>query len=266
MTRISKDRTSTAEYRMIGAVGAVTTLNNTGEPKNHKSRGNQLRMIYFAIAVLSLIVSANSCKTLSHETLSPKMKNERLLPPLTPEFDVMSFGTIFPLTQTTGSVYVGYYGSGNINASTSANPALNDLSIIFDRDVGNNICESIMGVTKGTIKCRAITGKHKMSLGWILASVCTAFIPNFFGMPLSFYDTELQIEVSILDKSNNIIGRYTSDMYKEKTYAAMYWGYPPGGFSPIAQQRNARSTFTACMTDIKRQIAKDYDRLMEALK
>ena len=91
------------------------------------------------------------------------MKNERLLSSLTPEFDVMSFGTIFPLTQIRGSAYVEYYGYGTISASTSANPALNDLSIIFDRDV-----------------------------------------------------------------SNNIIGRYTSSMYKERTYSAMYWGYPSG--------------------------------------
>ena len=40
MLKISKNRTGTADYRMTGAVGAETTLNNTGELKILKSRGN----------------------------------------------------------------------------------------------------------------------------------------------------------------------------------------------------------------------------------
>ena len=41
MTKVSKHNASTADYRMTGAVGAGTTLNNTGELKILKSMGKQ---------------------------------------------------------------------------------------------------------------------------------------------------------------------------------------------------------------------------------
>jgi len=59
MIEVSKNRRGTADYRMIGAVGAETTLNNTGELKILKSKRN-----LFAIFILTTF-ALSSCTTLT---------------------------------------------------------------------------------------------------------------------------------------------------------------------------------------------------------
>ncbi len=160
------------------------------------------------------------------------------------------------------------YGYGATYSSTTANPAFNDIKTIFERDLEN--ISQISGAPKGSIRCRAIDGKskdgkHRMSVeafSLAVASGLTLCTANLVGMPISCSKSKLQIEVTILDSNNNVIGRYISDFHKSKSYVAMYWGYSLSQ----APRKDARYVFTACMEDIKYQIEKDYTRLTEALK
>jgi len=241
---------------------------NGASLKSHTSRGK----IFVILVVVAF--GFNSCKTLDMSTLSPKMKNENLLPPLNPVLDVESFGSVFGLTKTTGHGSVsgasaniggGYaigMGSISMKSTTYSNPVLNDIDVLFNRDV-ENIC-NLSGTPKGSIKCRLIVGEEKMSggIGWGLLSSVTLCIPNLLGMPIRSPKCNLQIEVTVFDNNDSVVGRYTSNFRKQKTYIALYWGYSYND----SMRRNARLIFTDCMEDIKRQIGKDYTRLMDALK
>ena len=223
------------------------------------------------LAFILFTITVNSCKSLYLSTLEPRGRNEKLLPPLTPILDDRSFASIFGEGRTSGtgggvsyrSPYLGNISTtvGGWSAITYPNPRINEINVIFQRDL-ENICE-IYGTSKGNIKCSAIVGRNKEGgIGLALLSGFLLCVPNLFGMPIGAWKSELQIEISIYDVSNNLVGRYTSDFHKQKTYSALYWGYKYGD----AEAKNVRAIFTECMADIKRQIQKDYQRLSDALK
>jgi hypothetical protein len=81
------------------------------------------------------------------------------------------------------------------------------------------------------------------------------------GVPFDYATTDLQIEVTILNDKNAVVGKYVSDYHEQTSFYAMYWGY---SFAD-GPKRNARLVFAECMKDIKQQIANDYDRLNAAL-
>ena len=278
MYKVIHDREAAAR-KGCRAVEAETTSKTRAIPKSHTSRGNKLnfhkmKRFFVIIGIISLVIVVNGCKSLSLSTLEPKMKNKYLLPSLSPILDVESFGSVFGLIKTTGYGSVGGvsktmgrgygigYGSISMKSTTYSNPILNDIDVIFNRDV-ENICH-LSGTPKGSIKCRLIVGKEKIygGAGWAVLSGFTLCIPNLFGMPIMSPKCNLQIEVTIFDNNNSVVGRYTSDFRKQKTYVALYWGYSYNN----SMKRNARLIFTGCMEDIKRQIEKDYTRLIEALK
>ncbi len=218
-------------------------------------------LIFAAIAAFAL--GATGCATLNNAELSPKMKNARLLPTLKPVMDETSFGSALGLTETVGGGSVGAGGTVFIGATTYANPALNDIDIIFRRDVGENICAGLLGKAKGTIRCRAVLGGSKAGgYGWMVASCLTLAVPTFVGMPIGNRKGELQVEVTVYDADDNLVGQYTSEIHNSVEYIAFYWGY----LLENAKRKTARDNFTACMEDIKRQIAADYDRLNAALQ
>ena len=198
-------------------------------------------------------------------TLQPKMKNDKLLPVLIPAIDANSFASIFGSTRTTGSGQTNYYGGQttyqNWSSTTYTNPRINEINTIFERDVLGNISASY-GTTKGRIVCKAVIGYNSENLGWLVPNILLACVPAIFGAPMSSWKTQLQIEVMIYDVNNNVVGRYTSGLYQQKTYVAAYWGYHRGNSEP----RSVRLVFTKCMEDIKRQIQRDYNRLNTALQ
>ena len=225
--------------------------------------GNKLRnmkQLSFVVGVVVLMLNISGCRTLGPETLIPKVKNEKLLPSLTPVFDYESFYTVFPMSTMVGVVSSG----GVMSGSTSKNPVLEGFNTIFQRDVRGNVCKfdpnELDEKTNGKMRCSLVEASGKVRIWWAIPSGLTIFVANLFGMPLMSESHKLQIEVNIYDRNDKRVGRYTSDLHKDKAYTALYYGYN----NPT--QKCNRLIFTQCMEDIKQQIAKDYDRLNEALK
>jgi hypothetical protein len=214
--------------------------------------------------LLAFSLGLSSCRSLDPSTLNPKGQLGNLLPSLIPEYHVASFGSIFPISQLVEIGRSTTIGSGvisNTTGATSANPIHNDIDVIFEHDVEN--ISNRNGTVKGIIKCRAIDGMAQPTGdGWRLLSIFTLGTINLLGVPVRSYKTVLGIEVSIYDINNNRIGRYTSNFYNNTAYAALYWGYSEKDLP----RKTARSAFTSCMNDIKNQIAKDYNRLSQALQ
>ena len=255
----------TAVANFGGAMEADTISKHGRSLKSHTSKGNflgNIRKTFFVVAVGTIMLfSISSCKTvISTTTLHPKMQNEQLLPPLTPVFDTESFGIRFPL-QVSSMVNAGHQIMGA--AGTYDNPNLTNFRMIFQRDVEKNICRpNLDDKAKGTIKCSLVDAYDRTKEWWLIPSLLSGFTLNLLGMPRTTQYDELQIEVTIFDIENKLIGKYSSDALKSKTYTALYWGW---GIS-AANDVNKRKIFTECMEDIKRQITKDYSRLYDALK
>jgi hypothetical protein len=231
------------------------------------------KCFYFGFLVLSvLLFSLSGCAALSPSTLRSQGANENLLPPLTPVLDVHSFGSVFPIQTTTGGGTVtvpvgttGYSISSTVPRQTFSSWELNELSIMFAHEVENNISAPLYtGEVKGAIMVRLATGENDLwrHMWMPVVSGLTLMTVNLFGFPLGAHTIGFQIEVSIHDNTGNIIGKYTSDYHAETSYAAFYWGYKPRDIA----KRSLRLVYTECMTDIKRQIANDYDRLITALR
>jgi len=244
--------------------------------RNKFSKNRIFCSLFPILATITALVMG--CATLPQSTLMPQGKNERLLPPLTPVIDMQSFGSVFGIATTQGTssgmVYGGTYSGGIIgvnNSTTYSSVVLNDINTIFGRDIENISVPIYSGKAKGTIIARLASGEI-INLHWwpmLLSCFSTACIINLFGVPIDYATAGLQIEVTILNDKNGVVGKYVSNYHEQKSYYAMYWGYNPGGAynnpSNDAQKRNARLVFAECMKDIKQQIANDYDRLNSAL-
>lgn len=211
------------------------------------------------LLICAVMLGLNGCVALSSTTLSPKIKNEKLLPPLVPVFDGESFFTHYPSSITLGSGAV--IGSTAImNSSTFSNPTLGDFDFIFQRDVDENICVPDMsyGEKKGTIRCSMYYAEYKEKFGWMIPSGLTLFIGCLLGMPSMSSESGLQIEVFVFDGNNKLVGKYRSDIHKRKHRHTLY--------NTVKPRANQREMFIACMEDVKRLIASDYDRLNDTLE
>ena len=238
-----------------GAMEADTISKNGQSSKSHTSRVN----LFIVAAILTLFAIVSGCRSVNTSLLRPKTKIEKLLPVLTPVFDDLSFSRRFVSLIATGVGTATTGESVTYSMPTYYNPNVSNFFSIFQRNVEDNICVSDLSKPKGSIKCSLIDAYGNMKTGWAILSVCLLCIPNLFGLPLLGIENELQIEVSIFDSKNDLVGRYRSDLYKEKSYFAMYWGYN------APEIRNNIVAFTKCMEEIKHQIEKDYDRLNAAL-
>jgi hypothetical protein len=175
------------------------------------------------------------------------------------EIDIMSFESAFGATVTTGGVYsIGSY-SGIYSGVTYANPVIQNIITLYERDMRNVFEE--YGKKQGRIICRLTAGEGGAGgYGWLFLSGLTLFVPNLLGMPLYNGEASMEVELSIFDNNDTLIGRYTSDYHKSKVPAALYHGYS----NPLSKA--AIDTFKDCITDIKQQIECDYDRLNNHLK
>lgn len=205
-----------------------------------------------------------SCKTLSLTALSPTGKNEKLLPPLGIIVDEPSFASALGATTSasTGSVYTTSETGGIVSSSTKtySNPLIQYIITIYERDILN--ISDTYGDQKGYAKCRLITGSSVQGgYGLAFLSGFTLLVPNLFGMPFANHKSTMQIEVSIYDNEERLVGKYLSNFKSNKVPIALY-GYGEGA----AEIYTVITTFKECMNDIKLAIADDYDRLAPLLK
>ena len=206
--------------------------------------------------------------------LRPIGANSNLLPALEPQVDIASFQTAysFGTTNTTGST-VGYGtkalgGVVGVGAFAGQSVALadkrvQDAIVLYERDIRENVSFGNSN-SVGTAVCKITTGGTKTDgFGWCILSILTMTIPNWFGMPMLYYNTELELEVEIQDCNGSTIGRYTGYGFKRIPYAAWH-GYggsfhvTDGGDGPRKSNIDA---FKMAMAEIKSKIAVDYNRL-----
>ena len=233
----------------------------------------------FTIMTLILATMLAGCKTVQVADLKPKNPIANKLPSLEPLVHIGSFEAAYSLGTTVGSAGMpgmggsGVMGAGSIlgYATAFTDRRIQDAIVLFEREVRDNI--TLGGnTTIGSAVGRILTGETKVKgWGWYAASLVTLTIPNLFGMPFCYYQTELELEVEIRDCNENTIGRYQG-YGRRHTTVALWHGYG-GAESPqqitgnegAARMSNINAIKMA-MDDIKTKIDADAPRLRQELE
>lgn len=225
--------------------------------------------------VLLLFISSVlfACRSIKLADLKPSKDNATLLPYLEPVVDVFSFRQIFPNTvsYTPGSSTTQFQTDSNqtIAYSTYTDPQFNYLInesfyqtiSYFEQDVKNNICNSL-GSKKGTVRCKIIANNEAIRLkALIVPSILSLSALNLLGMPSSFLLNEIELEVEIFDLKSNKIARYTG-YGAANVPVSYYYGYSISDARKLARIK----AFGNAMTEIKKQITKEYEFINERLK
>jgi hypothetical protein len=235
------------------------------------------KFIFFIIIIFGFF----SCKTIQFSDLKPKGAIDNPLLSLEPKIDLGSLQSAYSLGSTSSSGGGSAYGTRGLNnsvigvasyygTSTSyADKRIQDAIVIFEREVRNNITN---GEEKylGSAICKITTGETKMKdIVFYTLSLLTLTVPNWLGMPMLSYETELELEVEIKNCNNNTIGRYQGYGIK-KTLVAFYYGYSGGGaFQVTGNESAARKSnidaFKMAMNEIKLKISNDSKKLNNLL-
>jgi hypothetical protein len=217
---------------------------------------------FFLVPVI-LAILLTGCKSIYLSELKPTPKNTKLLPPLEPIVNIESLESAYSSgssvvevskynTRPSNSTFLG------IASSTSTiykDKRIQDAITIFERDVTDNISNPF-GEKKGSITCRIVAGEQSMKDNWVWATAFSAFTLNLFGIPLYSSVTNIDVEVDIYSKNNNLIGKYSATGYS-KVWVALYWGYD----ETSASRKSAYSAFKLALNEIKLKIQDDNERL-----
>lgn len=223
-----------------------------------------MKRILFYIAIIFLM---NSCISLKLQDISPRRKNNTMLPALKPRVDIKSFENTYyginPLLIESNPIYYGKdtWDIDVVEVYHNNDPRIQDAISIFIKDVKENITNPY-GERQGDILCRITFGDvNSRGYEWFLLSIATLYIPNLLGMPLLSNRSTIELEVQIFDLNKNLIGRYTADCTNKK-YVALYWG----SAYPTAARRANAAAFMCAMYKIKKQIDLDAPKLIAKLK
>lgn len=222
-----------------------------------------MKKLYFVTLVMLILFS--SCRTVNLAEFKPTGQINPLLPALEAEFDLYSLDKLFPNHQLTDASFTS--ASVDMNAQTvnitkinhvDATP--NDLITLFDREVKSNITNPY-GKKYGRIICRVAATDERGTYLLRLLSAFSLGTLNVLGMPYNINKNQIDIDVEILNNNNDLVGRYTA-IGKGRKNSSLYHGY--GYFT--AKRLAYVEAFKDAMTDIKKQIDADHERIIEGLK
>ncbi len=210
---------------------------------------------------VSVLLMLSSCRSVRLVEVNPHDKISELLPALYVEADVYSFEEALYTTYDSPMLATPYeYDPYGIPYQPIRAKNVQNLITVYEQDVMTNVINPY-GEKKGIIDCR-ITQSNIRGVfnGFSALSMVTLGIPNLFGMPLSAGKAELEVEVSVYDLEDKLIGRYLA-RGKGKEYVGLYFGYYPDD----AKLEATNEAFIEAMHDIKSQISADADRLNKEL-
>ena len=217
------------------------------------------KFLFLVVAAVAMV----GCKSYSFMESTPSVDLAKKLPAMEVNLDESSFATVtgYETTESKGSTYVDYstntnwaYGSTSTKSVSYASIDLNNLKSLYYTNMYDNIISKV-GEKKGKVVCRLVTGDSDKNVGFFILSACTLFVPNLFGMPLTYATTNMMVEMDFMDMNNNVVASYKSKPHKVKKYAALYWGYDDCEGVSIAE------TFKQCLDDVNKQIKGDYENL-----
>ena len=220
----------------------------------------KLLMLWSVVLVLS------ACKSVEFNDLTFRAPNSQLLPPLKTEVDKDSIKDSFD-TMITGSSAGSGLGSEDWRVSGDSytfvkkkDSRTRDMITLFERNVEN--ISQVYGARKGSIKMRFTnsriyaSGYYYTVPSWI--SLCSL---NVLGFPYSYRNTDLEVEVSILNNHGDLIWKST-EMGQGEEIVAMYYGYDEEEASIMSSIMALKDA----LRKINQNIAKDFERINTGLQ
>ena len=208
------------------------------------------KIIQISMLMLIFVTFLVGCQSIQMSDLRPpKSPISGKLPSLEPNIDVnslhaaYSFGTTVGSGSATGYETTALGGVIGTSVFTSqqtavADKRIQDFIVLFEREVRDNITVGDYD-SKGKAVARIIIGETKVGgFGWFLLSCLTLTVPNWFGMPLWNYVTELELEVVIKDCNDKVIGRFQG-YGRSRVPVAAWHGYDGGSLSQITGTEDA---------------------------
>lgn len=219
-------------------------------------------------ALLLLIISSSilfsSCKSFQLSSIARAPEMEEKLPPMTPDFDVNSFGIDYQDLYSIPNIIV----SGKlpsvqsvVNKATLSLTIAEDTKRIYDRTIIDRMCRSV-GESKGYIVCRLglRTRTFASKVNPIVSSL-TLGILNVFGYTAATYRDEMEIIVDVYDLNDNAVGSFSALGVGEAD-VKLYSGYNVSSAKRMAHAK----AFTDAMESISNKMQLEIRALKSRLE
>ncbi len=256
------------------------------------------------IAIFVLLISLCSCKAVDIDSLVPSdsLPQANALPPVEIVLDPsveMSFPTTSRYTgrqASTSTVYTPQFGFNSKNhlkvtginatqvhvpavaAGTANHPQMYELARrTFDRHVRSMI-DLNLPKSNAKIHCKVIDTDFERNFIWSVPTLLTLGVSTMFGVPCSYYDADVELELEIIDPRKGSLAVYSASG-KGEAYSACYWGYSqlpnpspsqyPGLPNEESHVPTVRAALVLAMSDalkkITSQVQDDSETLREKL-
>ena len=214
----------------------------------------------------SMVLVLSACKSVSFNDLNLRAPNSQLLPPLRTEVDKDSIKDSFDTTIHGSSAGSGFESEDwSVSGDTytfvkKKDSRTRDMITLFERNVEN--ISQVYGTRKGSIKMR-FTNSRIYSSGYYytVPSWISIYSLNLLGFPFGYRNTDLEVEVSILNNNGDLIWKST-EMGKGEEIVAMYYGYS----EEEALVMSSIKALKDALRKINRNIANDFERINAGLQ
>lgn len=124
------------------------------------------------------------------------------------------------------------------------------------------MCRRLSGERKGTIKLRVTNSSvYNSGLYYAVPSILSLHTLNLLGMPYLYANTDLETEVSIYDRSGDLVWKTTVVGHGEEV-VAMYYGYNEEEAHVMSSIRAMKDA----LAKVNMNIANDFQMIKKGLQ
>ena len=216
---------------------------------------------------LTVLIMLSACKSVTFNDLNVQMPNVNLLPPLNTEVDRESVRDSFDVQYSGSSSRSGYTDASgwggsidSVNIVRKRDRRMRDMITLFDRNAAN--VSQAYGERKGTIKLRVTNSSvYNSGLYYAVPSILSLHTLNLLGMPYLYANTDLETEVSIYDRSGDLVWKTTVVGHGEEV-VAMYYGYNEEEAHVMSSIRAMKDA----LAKVNMNIANDFQMIKKGLQ
>lgn len=210
-----------------------------------------------ALSVLSL----GACRTLQMRDFHQENQLKEPLPPLTLKVHAESFvghfaAEMFQEGIQTGSVYGEPWILSPFSVYSQLGEPMRDVFTVLGNELNDNTTQKA-GEKYGQARFKLVYyDRTQPGWGWIIPSTLTIGGANLFGMPATKIQSNLELQMEILDAGNKVIAQYRAPGSGKAT-VAMYYGY--SGFG--ARRKANLLALQEAMRSIRHQMEPDLAKI-----
>lgn len=218
----------------------------------------------FLIALCAL--SLGACRTLQVRDFHQQNQLKEPLPPLTLQVHAESFAGQFAAEMLEdGLTYSAVSGAlwipDPFSVYTQVGEPMRDVFTVLGNELNDNTTQRA-GEKYGVARFKLVYyDRREPGWGWLIPSVLTLGAANLLGMPANRIQTDLELQMEILDANNHVIAQYRAPGSGKAT-VAMYSGY--SGFG--AKRKANLLALQEAMRSIRQQMEPDLSKLNAGLR